>query len=72
MSRYAKNGTMTHSERLLTAQEVAQYFGVPVATIYRWNYARTGHRALRIGKHLRYRARDLEAWLKARELSAER
>ena len=50
-------------ERLLTPDEVAGLLSVPVATLYRWRYVGTGPPAIRVGKYLRYRRRDLEAYL---------
>ncbi len=51
------------SERLLSIPEVADYLGVPVATIYRWRYTRDGPVGYRVGRHVRYRPSDVECWL---------
>ena len=51
------------TDRLMTTSEVAEYLAVPVTTLYRWRQTGEGPRALRIGKHLRYRVEDLHAWL---------
>ena len=51
------------SERLLSIPEVADYLGVPVATIYRWRYTRDGPVGYRVGRHVRYRPSDVERWL---------
>ena len=50
-------------ERLLSAQELARYLEVPEKTIYAWRYHKTGPRGFRVGKHLRFRQRDVESWL---------
>lgn len=50
-------------DRLWTTEETADYLGVPVKTLYRWRYMDTGPRALKVGRHLRYRPSDVEAWL---------
>lgn len=50
-------------EPLLTPEDLAAYLGVPKATVYKWRYEGTGPPACRVGKHLRYRAADVEAWL---------
>ena len=50
-------------ERLLRPEEVAAILGVPVTTLYRWRYHRTGPVALRVGKHLRYRPKDVEKFI---------
>lgn len=48
--------------RLLTPPELAERFGVPVATLYRWNHLGTGPRYMKIGIHVRYRFTDVIAW----------
>jgi excisionase family DNA binding protein len=50
-------------EPLWTVAEVAAYLGVPPATLYQWRYRRTGPRASRVGRHLRYDPADVRAWL---------
>ncbi len=50
-------------ERLLSVQELADYLEVPVKTIYTWRHRNTGPRGFRVGKHLRFRWHDIEAWL---------
>jgi len=49
--------------KLLTAAEVADYLGVPIATLYQWRHRGAGPRGLRVGRHLRYRSRDVEEYL---------
>lgn len=58
-------GTMTSNNKkpLMTAREVAEFLGVPVATLYHWRYHGRGPRALRVGRHLRFRIEDVEQWL---------
>ncbi len=50
-------------DKLLTPQEVADHLGVPLRTIYNWRTAQVGPRAIRVGKHLRYRPAEVERWL---------
>lgn len=57
-------------DTLLTPQQIAEICGVPVKTVYQWNYAGTGPRPIRVGRHVRYRPSDLTSWLDAN--SAER
>jgi len=49
--------------RLATPSQVASYLQVPVKTLYTWRYKRVGPKAHRVGRHLRYRWEDVEAWL---------
>jgi predicted DNA-binding transcriptional regulator AlpA len=51
------------SARLLFTNEVARLLVVPVTTLYTWRYKGTGPKALKVGKHLRYRLADVSAWL---------
>jgi excisionase family DNA binding protein len=57
--------------RLVTPQELAEALQVPVGTIYRWNYRGTGPPPLHVGRHVRYRAEDVETWLKSMEVREE-
>ena len=41
-------------ERLLSADEVAEFLGIPVATLYQWRNKGCGPDAYRVGRHLRY------------------
>lgn len=56
---------------LLTPEQVAQHLGVGVQTLYQWRYAGTGPVAVRVGKYLRYRPEDIDAWLQANESAPE-
>jgi len=51
------------ARRLATPTEVAAYLQVPLRTLYTWRYHRKGPRTHRVGRHLRYRWEDVEAWL---------
>jgi excisionase family DNA binding protein len=55
--------TRSRTEPLWTAGETAEFLGVPVSTLYQWRYHRTGPRACRVGRHLRYRSADVLAWV---------
>lgn len=47
---------------LLTAKEAAEYLRVHVDSLHRWRYLRTGPKALKVGRELRYRVSDLDEW----------
>lgn len=53
-------------ERLMSVQELANYLDVPVKTIYAWRYHDLGPRGFRIGRHVRFRWHDVQAWLAER------
>lgn len=52
-------------DRLWSVQDVSEYLGVPVGTLYAWRSAGTGPPARRIGKWLRYRPADVRGWVDA-------
>jgi excisionase family DNA binding protein len=52
--------------RHLTTLELAKREGVSIETVYVWNRDHTGPRYMRIGKHVRYRLADVEAWEQSR------
>jgi len=63
------SGERTMTDRLWTAQELADYFGVPIGTVYQWNSKHTGPRSIRVGKHVRYSQTEVDRWCAA-QLSA--
>ncbi|MCV2489454.1 helix-turn-helix domain-containing protein [Geodermatophilus sp. YIM 151500] len=54
---------MIHPTPLGTVEDVAAYIGVPKQTLYNWRTQAKGPRGIRVGKHLRYRWEDVDAWL---------
>jgi excisionase family DNA binding protein len=57
---------MNNLDTLLSAQELADYLEVPIATIYSWRHRGEGPPGFRAGKHLRFRWADVERWITAR------
>ncbi|MFC4035305.1 helix-turn-helix transcriptional regulator [Streptomyces polygonati] len=48
---------------LATPVEVSEYLGVPVATLYQWRHRGIGPKVHKLGRHLRYRWAEVEAWV---------
>lgn len=50
-------------EPLLSVEELSEYLGIPIKTIYDWR--RTGHGpcAIRMGRHLKYASSDVRDWI---------
>lgn len=48
---------------LVTITELAEYLGVPVKTIYEWRQSGRGPVGIRIGRHLKFRLSDVQAWV---------
>ncbi|WP_112248788.1 helix-turn-helix transcriptional regulator [Kribbella monticola] len=57
----------TSIQRRWTVEDVAEYLGVPVKTLYKWRCQAYGPRAVRVGKHLRYDPDDVIAWFDAQK-----
>jgi excisionase family DNA binding protein len=57
-----RTGTLGGSNRMLTSREVAAILAVPERTV-RDRWREWGLQAYRIGKHLRWRERDVHAWI---------
>lgn len=58
---------VTGLEPVLTTSELAAHLGVPVQTIHDLRHAGRGPRGIRIGRELRFRVSEIEAWLSALE-----
>ncbi len=56
---------ITDPDQLLDVAELASYCNVAESAPYYWRKNGTGPRAVRVGRHLRYRRRDVDAWLEA-------
>ena len=57
---------MNNLDPLLSAQQLADYLNVPLATLYAWRYHRQGPPGFRAGRHLRYRKSDIDQWINDR------
>lgn len=56
---------MAAKTEFLSPDDLAEELRVPVRTIYAWRYRGEGPRGIKIGRHVRYRRDDVEAWLAA-------
>ena len=57
---------MESLDRLLTVEDLAEYLGVPVNTVYAWRYHLQGPPGFRVGRHVRFRWSDVKAWIEDR------
>jgi excisionase family DNA binding protein len=55
--------TVDIGRRLWTVQDVATFLGVPVQTIYDWRTRGYGPKGRRVGKYVRFRPEDVDAWV---------
>ncbi|MGD0603122.1 MAG: helix-turn-helix domain-containing protein [Streptosporangiaceae bacterium] len=61
-ARQPRTGTLGGSNRMLSARDVAAILAVPERTV-RDRGREWGLQAYRIGKHLRWKERDVHAWI---------
>ncbi|TAM70771.1 MAG: DNA-binding protein [Microbacteriaceae bacterium] len=52
-------------ERLLSVEELSDYLGVPVRTLYDWRVDGRGPKALHAGRVLRYPESRVQEWIEA-------
>jgi excisionase family DNA binding protein len=64
--RAAGRAPVGGSNRLLSVDELAAYLGVPKKTVYGC-WRQWGLRGYRVGRHLRFRERHVEEWLRNQE-----
>lgn len=50
---------------LLTAEECAAYLKISLQTLYDWRYRGIGPPAHKVGKYLRFRLSEVDAWIDA-------
>ena len=48
---------------LLSIENLAEYLGVPVTTIYDWRVDGKGPCGVRVGRHLKFTVSDVLAWI---------
>lgn len=48
---------------VVTVDQLADFLQVPVQTVYAWNKRGTGPKVWHLGRHARYYATDIKAWL---------
>ncbi len=53
-------------DKPLTTKELAERYGVPIETVWKWSAKGTGPAYFRIGKRNLYRVADVLAWEKSR------
>jgi excisionase family DNA binding protein len=50
---------------LLSIEDLAEYLGVPVATIYDWRVDGKGPCGVRVGRHVKFTQSDVLTWIEA-------
>lgn len=66
MTKAATAPSSHEPERLMTIDEVANYTKLSKFTLYKMRSEGHGPPAARLGKHLRYRMSDVDAWIRSK------
>lgn len=51
--------------KLWTINDVAEFLGISIWTLYHWRTKGYGPKGRRMGKHVRYKAEDVYAWVES-------
>ena len=64
VDRMAREGVMTvrTKQRLWTVEDVGEFLGVPVRTLYDWRGRGYGPMGKKVGRYLRYDPAEVERW----------
>lgn len=68
----AMNSKAIDSEALLTEAEAADFLRLSVRTLQAWRIRIAGPAFVQVGRAIRYRRRDLIAWIEANTVSPSR
>ena len=71
MATSITRSTTRDTGRLLRPGELSELLGVPVGTLANWRSARTGPPFVKVGRHVRYRTGDVDAWIADRVFVTE-
>jgi excisionase family DNA binding protein len=58
--------TVQAHDKLMSLIDVSETLGIPVHTLYRWRCKGDGPAGYRVGRHVRYRREEVDAWLEQR------
>ncbi|GAA3811488.1 MULTISPECIES: AlpA family transcriptional regulator [Amycolatopsis] len=51
------------TRKLLSIEDLSDYLGIPKGTLYQWRSKGYGPDGIRMGKYVRYRQEDVDAWI---------
>lgn len=50
---------------LLSPSDLADHLGISLSTVYSWRHLGSGPVGIKVGRHVRFRRSDVDAWLTA-------
>ena len=55
--------TAEGTDCLMTTEQLAEFLQVPLTSLYQWRHKGRGPKGIKVGKYVRYRRSDVDAWL---------
>jgi excisionase family DNA binding protein len=55
-----------NDDRLMTVEDLADYLGISVQSVYKQRYMGTGPPGYPVGKYVRFKRSQVDAWLESR------
>jgi excisionase family DNA binding protein len=68
--RFGVKRSLPAPQPLRTPEQIAEYLQMPEKTLADWRSKGIGPRYSKVGKHVRYRQADVDAWLESRASEA--
>jgi predicted DNA-binding transcriptional regulator AlpA len=56
------------AERLLSPAEVEEMYNIPTTTLEKWRSLKMGPPYHKLGKHIRYKPKDVEQWIESKRV----
>jgi excisionase family DNA binding protein len=64
--RRAQRSVPGNDDRMMTVEDLAEYLGIPIPTVYKQRSEGTGPPGFRVGKYVRWRRPEVDAWLESK------
>ncbi|MDR1242217.1 MAG: helix-turn-helix domain-containing protein [Deltaproteobacteria bacterium] len=56
------------TEKLLSPVEVEEMYNIPTTTLEKWRSLKMGPSYHKLGKHIRYKPKDVEQWIESKRV----
>ncbi|CAK7009666.1 MAG: hypothetical protein DELT_00395 [Desulfovibrio sp.] len=56
------------TDTLLSPPQVEEIYNIPTTTLEQWRFRKVGPAYHKLGKHIRYKARDVDEWIEKRRV----
>ena len=56
------------NDKLLSPDDVQELYNIPVTTLEKWRSLKVGPPYHKLGKHIRYKPKDVEQWIETKKV----